>query len=231
MAKMERISRSRKRELVEPDKFITRTARILNLFARHRRSVLLLLAAFFGIAAVLLGMRYFSQKAEAHAFVEYTHLVARHQEIGATVPAEQVLQGLESDFQAFIERHGRRLPGRMARLDLADLYYRAGRLEDALSVYESLHHEVPPESFAYWAGKNGAAYAYAAQGQADKALAMFEQLIDGPMSVFRADALYQVGRLYAAQGQGDKSRESYKRLLDDYPGFVYADMLQAQREG
>jgi tetratricopeptide (TPR) repeat protein len=231
MAKMQRISRSRKRELVEPDKFITRTARLLNLFARHRRSVLLAVAAFFGIAAVLLGVRYFSQKADARAFVEYTHLAARHQAMGPAAPAEQVLKGLESDFQAFLDRHGKRQAGRMARLALADLYFRSGRVDDAQSVYERLHQEVAPDAFAHWAGKNGAAYAYAAQGQVDKALAAFGELVDGPVSVFRADALYQLGRLYAAKGQGDKSRETYARLLNDYPGYVYADMLKAQSEG
>jgi tetratricopeptide (TPR) repeat protein len=231
MAKMQRISRSRKRELIEPDQFISRTARVLDLLARHRRNLLLGLAVLAAVAAGLLGVRYFSQQAEMRAHAEYSRLLTRQAALGPAAPAEQVLQELEGPFRDLVDRHGGRLPGQMALLALADLYFRAGQLDKALAAYRRLQAEVPPSRYAHWAATNGAAYTQAAQGQGDEALAAFEKLASGPEAVFRADALFQAGRLYAARGDAAKSRETFQRLLAEYPGYVYAEMLQARMEG
>ena len=226
-----RVSRARKRDLEQPDEFLSVTATIIQKLNRYRTPLTIGVVFVFASLAVFSAVRYFSNKAEGRAFERLSANLKVYQETVRDSTPQAALEKVKPQFESLLAEHGRREGGQLAGLVFADLNYRAGNHDAAIAAYEEALESLPSEHFAYASALSGLGYAYLAAGENDRAASCFEKIIAGPHTQLRADALYQLGRLYGKNGQTDKQKEVFQRLLDEAPSFVYADLVKRQIEG
>lgn len=225
-----RISRARKRDLEQPDEFLSVTTTLIQKLNRYRTALTIGVILVFSSLAVFSAVRYFSMQAENRAFQRLSVSLKAYQEALSGSAPQEALEKVKPQFESLLADDGQREGGKLARLVFADLNYRAGNHDDAIINYEQALDLLPSEHFAYGSALSGLGYAYIAAGNSDKALACFERLVAGNHPQLKADALYQSGRLYGEQGQADKQKEMYRRIMDEAPSFVYADLIKHRIE-
>lgn len=220
-----RVSRARKRDLEQPDEFLTLTSRLLEKIRTYWKPIsagcLVLLAALIGVLAY----GYFDERAEQQAFVLLNQAMSRYETERGTRNASESLEAARADFEALFAKYGNRRGGAAGHLIFAQLNYQAGHPEEAAAQYEAALNLFPEGSYAASAALSGLAYAQAAAGQNEKAIAAFSAIVDGQDPILKADALYQLSLLYRKSGQDGEYEKVRRILLDDYPDYTYAEML------
>ena len=113
-------------------------------------------------------------------------------------------------------------PGTMsattAQLGLADADFRLGKYPEAAAGYAKYLAEAPANDTLRAFALQGRAYALAAEGKGDDALAAAKTLIDAPPGGFGRDiGLLAQARIAEQLGKGDVARDAYEKLAVDYP--------------
>lgn len=220
-----RISRARKRDLEKPDEFLTLTSRLLEKIKTNWKPISAGGVVVLVILVGVLAARYFSERAEAQAFVLLNQAMNHFTTERRSQDPAKALDLVTPEFETLFARYGDRRGGAEARLIFAQMNYLAGRPEVAVAQYEEALKLYPENSFAASAVRSGLGYAYAAAGQSDKAIAAFTVLVDDQNSVFKADALYQLSLLYRKTGQETAYAKTIQTLKEEYPQFMYAGMI------
>ncbi len=226
-----RISRARKRDLEQPDEFLSVSASVIQKLNRYRTPLTIGIVVVFASLAAFSAMRYFANKAENRVFQRLSANLQMYREAARESAPAEALEKVKPQFESMLTEDGRREGGKLARLVYADLIYRAGQYEAAIANYEQALAALPSDHFAYASALSGLGYAYLEAGQDEEAAGCFEKMVDANHPQLKADALYQLGRIYGKQGQAAKQKEIYQRLLDEAPSFVYADLVKRQIEG
>jgi tetratricopeptide (TPR) repeat protein len=225
-----RISRARKRDLEQPDEFLSVTATLIQRLSRYRTPLAAGVIVLFASLAAFSAVRYFSGQAENRAFQRLSADLKTYQAAVAESTPREALERVKPQFESLLADDGQREGGILARLVYADLNYRAGDHEGAIANYEQAVTLMSPEGFAYGSALSGLGYAYLAVGARDKAIRCFEKIVAGQYPQLRADALFQLGRLFGEQGETAKQTEMFQQLLDEAPTFVYADLIKRKIE-
>ncbi len=226
-----RISRARKRDLEKPDEFLSLSATLIEKLRRYRTHVAIGVAVVFVSLAPYSGVRFFTSKAENRAFQLLRDSLQTYQEAARDSAPDEALAQARPQFETLLADYGHRNGGKLAYLVFADLNYRTGNYDTAITHFKKVLEMLPPDHFAYGSALNGLGYAYLETDKNEEALACFEQIVAGQHPQMKNDALYQMGRLYGAQGQTDKQKEIFQRLLDEAPTYMYADLIKRQIEG
>lgn len=225
-----KVSRARKRDLAQPDEFLSITAKLIQQVNRYRIPLAIGVVAAFVFLAAFSAVRYFTTKAENRAFHRLGVNLQTYQEAGGGSSPGEALDRVKPQFESLLAEDGHREGGKLARLIYADMHYRAGDFDEAIANYEKVVELLPPAQFAHASALSGLGYAYIETGRSDDAIRCFEDIANGERSALGADALYQLGRLYGEKGQTAKQQAIYQRLLDEAPTFVYADQIKRQIE-
>ena len=226
-----RISRARKRDLEQPDEFITLTSRVLNTLSAHWKSISIGLGVVLMIAVGGLTYSYFSHKAEEKATFLLNQAMSRYATELERQNSDQALATVTPDFETLLADYGDRRAGAMARVMFAQMHYRAGRLDQAAARYEAALQRFPEGAYGTSAALSGLGYTRAAAGEHEKAIAAFAQILSGPDPVYKADALYQTALLYRETGRDAEYQKAVATLKRDYPDFMYAELLPAVSPG
>lgn len=220
-----RISRARKRDLEQPDEFLTLTSRLLDKISTYWKPISAGMGVLMVILAGVLVAGYFSEKAEDKAFVLLNQTMRRYAAELASQDAPKALEAATPDFENLFSKYGDRQGGMAGRLIFAQMNYEAGRTEVAIAQYAAVVQGFPEGSYASSAVWSGLGYAQAAAGQHEDAIIAFSNIIAGQDTVLKADAVYQRALLYRKTGRDAEYDESLKTLKDSYPGFMYAEMM------
>jgi tetratricopeptide (TPR) repeat protein len=226
-----KVSRARKRDLEQPDEFLSITAKLIQQINRYRTPLAIVVVVVFVSLAAFSAIRFFAAQAENRAFHRLSVNLQTYQEAGGNNAPKEALEKVKQPFESLLADDGQREGGKLARLIYADMHYRAGNLDEAIANYEKAVQLLPPAQFAHASALSGLGYAYIEAGRNDDAIRCFEEITNGAHSALGADALYQLGRLYGQKGQTAKQQAAYRRLLDEAPTFVYADLIKRQTEG
>lgn len=220
-----RISRARKRDLEQPDEFLTLTSRLLDKISAYWKPISAGMGVLMVILAGILVAGYFSEKAEDKAFVLLNQTMRRYAAELASQDAPKALEAATPDFENLFSKYGDRQGGMAGRLIFAQMNYEAGRTEVAIAQYAAAMKGFPEGSYAASAVWSGLGYAQAAAGQHEDAIIAFSNIIAGQDTVLKADAVYQRALLYRKTGRDAEYGEALKILRDSYPGFMYAEMM------
>jgi len=203
-----RTEKIRRKELLEPDEFLTLSRQALEFAQEYRTALLTALGTVLVIAAALFAYRAISASREASAGEAY---VAAH-----TLLVDRKYAEAATALQAIADRYGSTRHAALAQLQAADALLLGGRPEEAALAYQRFLDDGPPIDYLRQAALGRLAYAEEAAGQAAKARETFASAAAaaGP---FAEDALYGVARTSLAAGDSARARELYEEFLNKYP--------------
>ncbi len=231
-ARAERLSRRDLRDLKEPDAFAEALAPYIEAFEKNWKVV----AGLAGAAVVLaIGIALGTSVSARHeqraaqqlgsALAEAAKVVVSGNDSAAaegnadSFPTEQAKEKAVAEaMQAVIAKAPGSPSATTAELALGDADFRLGKFSDAEAAYAKYLGEAPANDTLRAFALQGQAYALAAEGKGDAALAAAKSLVDSPPGGFGRDVgLLAEGRIAEQLGKPDVARDAYEKLSVDYP--------------
>lgn len=221
-----RISRARKRDLQDPDEFMTFWAKLFEFTDEHKFLVISALTFFIVLVIVTATTVYFLKKSENKAFFLLQQGVVKYQtSMKAGNPKKAYLEA-GKDFGQILEKYSGRKGGKLARFIYAGMCYAAGDYDKAITHFKHSLADFNDETFLKNLILSGLGYSYKAQKDYKTSAQYFEMIVTAPGNGIKDEALFNLGELYAATGDKDKSRDAYKKILSDYAGSMYTQIVK-----
>ena len=115
-------------------------------------------------------------------------------------------------------------------LNKAEVFYRLGRIKDALYVYQKIL-EKPTMLVRSIKDKAryGIAWCYLKLGDFEKAIEEFKNILATTDNIsFRLSAQIQIADIYQEKGLYELALKNYNKILEEYPDNIYTDYIQFQ---
>ena len=219
---------TRKQLLKEPDEFITFTGKMIEFSRKYRTLVLYGATAFCIIILSITGFRYYTNWKEKKAFSSLDQVMSAYKK---TLEDKSDLTDVKNDFQAVVDKYSGYAGGKMARVVYANICYRTGDLDTAITLYtealEDFRDDIPLRYFI----QTSLGYAYEAKRDFEKATSYFDEIASAGNAVMNDEVLFNLARLYDEAGNKRKSTETYNRILSDYTDSPYIDMVREKLNG
>ena len=224
MATTKKISR---KELKQPDEFISFWGRTIEFAQLHRREILIGISAAAVVALLVWAVSAHSRKRQEKA----SDLVTQAQSLlpsplgmqAGEVEAGKSARNPEATNQAIgiledvVENYGGTKASGVARLLLGRVYYEEADYDKAIAMYETFlkgkNRKVELKAMAW----EGLAYSYEAKKDYAEALRCYEKLSQMDLANVKGWALMGLARCYEQLGELEKALGAYRELLADQP--------------
>ena len=230
MAK-KRVSRSRKRDLSEPDEFISFWTKLFGLISEYKLIFSSTLGVMVVTIIVIMGMIYFTNKSEDKAFALLQQGITNYQTKLKNSTPEKAILDVENDLQLIMEKYSNRDGSKMASFIYANMCYTAKNYDKAIELYKKSLINFNDEIFIKNLILNGLGYSYKAKKDFKTAAKYFENIASAPDYTIKDEALFNLGELYAAMGDRDKSITAFEKILSDHSGSMYIDIVKERVTG
>ncbi|MFH1642633.1 MAG: tetratricopeptide repeat protein [Nanoarchaeota archaeon] len=225
MAK-KRVTRSRKRELEEPDKFISFTTKIIVFLAKYKTFLLSVAIAIMLIIVAISSFYYYSDRAESKASVMLANSLAKYEKIKTEQGAVKAYQEVSDDFIQIVENNWGKDSAKLATVMYANICYNAGEFDRATELYNKALSGFENNPFVKNLIFNGIAYSCEGKKDYNAAVEYFNKILSGPDDKIKDETLFNLGRLCAVMGDKDKSIEAFNKIISDYKDSIYIDLAQ-----
>ena len=230
MAK-KRISRSRKRDLEQPDEFITLWTKLFRFASENR----VLLASALGFIVVLIivvsGVAYYFKTTENRSFVLLEQAMNKYQTVAESNGPLKAYQEVDKDLQSILLKYPNTRGGKLARFLYANICFDADDYNKAVELYNQSLADFQDEPFLKKLVLTSLGYAHKSQKNYPQAAEFFEMVTKEPDWAMKDEALYQLGELYATMGYHDKSIDAYNKIITDHIDSMYFEVVKEKIKG
>jgi tetratricopeptide (TPR) repeat protein len=237
MATAKRITR---KEIKQPDEFLTLSARTIEFAQAHSREISMGAAAILLLGLLVWAASAYQDRREARA----ARLLAQSQALlrtaaseaetqdsaakgaNASTPAE-VREKSMALLREVVEDYKRTEASGAARILLAQLLYDDGKYDAAIEAYDEAAKRSGrnPELVAMaW---EGLAYSHEAKEDFQRALEYYEKLSKSSAAHFQGWGYLGMARCYERVGNPGKAIDAYQALLTEHPQHPMAAEVQA----
>jgi len=221
-----RVTRSRKRQLEEPDKFISFTAKIVGIVAKYKTFLLSVAGAIMLIIIAISSFYYYSDRAESKASVMLAKSLAKYEKIKTEQGAVKAYREVSDDFIQIVENNWGKDRAKLAMVMYANICYNAGEFDRATELYNKALSGFENNPFVKNLIFNGIAYSREGKKDYNTAVEYFNKILSGPDDKIKDETLFNLGRLYAVMGNKEKSIEAFNKIITDYKDSNYTDLAK-----
>lgn len=230
MAK-KRVSRSRKRDLNEPDEFISFWAKVFGWISENKLIFSSALGVMVVVIIVIMGRVYFIKKSEDKAFALLQKEIVNYQTKLKTRTPETAYLDVEKNFQLIMDKYSNRAGGKLAGFIYANICYVAKDYDQAIELYNKSLINFNDELFIKNLILNGLGYAYKAKKNYSTAAKYFEIIASDPNYTIKDEALFNLGEIYAATDDHEKSTSAFKQIISDHSDSMYIEIVKERVTG
>jgi len=221
-----KISRARKRDLENPDEFITLWTKLFNFVTEHKVQVSCALTFLAVLIIVAAATVYFLKKSEDKAFSLLQQGIVKYQTLLKSSNPRKAFLDAGKDFELIMEKYSGRKGGKLARFTYAEMCYAAGDYDKAIANFNKSLVDLSDEPFLDNLILSGLGYSYMAKKDYKTSAKYFETIVTTPDYSIKDEALFNLGELYAAIGDKDKSIDAFKKILSDHSGSMYTEIVK-----
>jgi tetratricopeptide (TPR) repeat protein len=225
------VSRSRKRDLNNPDEFVSFWTKLFDFVTAHKVQVSCALGAFLIVLIIGAASLYFLKQSGERAFSLLQQGITKYEALLTTKGPDKAFKDTEEDFERIIKTYPQRQGGILARLYYAGMCYAAKDYDKAITLYKPLLAEFNDKPFFKNLVLNGLGYCYEAKKDYKTASDYFEMVAAAPDYPIKDEALFNLGEIYSDLGNKDKSVAAFKKILSDHPDSIYTEIVKEKISG
>jgi tetratricopeptide (TPR) repeat protein len=222
---------TRKQLLKEPDEFITFTARLFQFAVKFKFHIVAGIGIGCAVLILVSGWVYFSDKSEEKAFTLMQQGIKKYKTLSESSGPAKAYQEVYPDFEFILKKYPGKEGGKLARVTYADICYRAGEYDKAISLYHQSLKDIGAHQPVKYLVLSGLGYSYAAKQEYQEATTYFQKIASGPESIMKDESLFNLGRIYHTLGNPEKSKESFEKIVSDHPDSIYIELAKARMAG
>jgi tetratricopeptide (TPR) repeat protein len=222
---------TRKQLLKEPDEFLTVSSKLIRFSVEYKKQISLALSVLLVLIVVILGVRYFSNKAENNAFAMLEKAVTKYESVLKDEDPNKAYREVENDFQKILKKYSGKKGGDLARVTYANICYNAGDFDKAIELFYTALDDFDKNPALKDLILIGLGHSHKERQDYKAAAKYFEMLVSGTDSIMKDEALFNLGWLYAEIGEHDRSNDAYKKILSDFTDSIYFDLVSEKVAG
>ena len=215
-----KIKNPAKKQLKEPDEFITLFSRMILYVRRHARQFLVFLGVTVLVASAIVIFFFLQDRANQQAqAIEYEASRYYH----GTVPSGQKDAKAEPDYQKALERYQEIVtnyswsPSAMlAQYYIGNSYFELKNYDEAAKAYRKFIEKYQGNQDITALVYERLGYTVLMQGRTQEALDVFKKIVEMKGVKNQDQALFEIGRLYEKMGQQNEAIEQYKTITKNY---------------
>ena len=222
---------TRKKLLKEPDEFITFSSKMITWLTTYKQQAI----AGGVVLVVLLAATALYQTYTRHAENRVSTLLSESMDHYETAmkgkDPVKAYQAVEKSFSRILDDYSSQPMGKIAALEFADICYRAGEYDKAISLYKSVQERFESEPFYKNLILSGLGYAYEGKKDYKSAATYFEMLTDSADPSMKDFSLFNLAAVYEKMGNKEKSKALFARIPAEFPNSIYAEVAKEKSLG
>ncbi len=228
---MAKISLARKKELNQPDEFITVSNRALDYVKANRKKitqiVCIVLALVLGYTLYL----YYVKTKEDKAFFQLTQDIQWYEKATQANADAVSLEDIRKKSDAFFDSYKGTAASMLARAHYAGLFYKKGDYSEAVKRYTELLGSARRDEGMINLTLCALGQSHEAMNNQDEAIRNYETIIESSCPLKKDEALFHMGLIYEAKGDAEKSKRSFTRIVNEFPESIYLDIARDKTAG
>lgn len=217
---------TRKQLLKEPDEFITTSAQLIAWGKENTKALVIGATLFFAVVIAVSIYVYVNGQRSTAANMMLGQAIEKYQTVAGEKGGLAALSAVSGDFDKLMRSYGRQPAGKLGRLFYGNMEAMAQDYDKAIAYYQKALTEFGDDPALRNMIHNGLGMAYQQKGDYPKAITNFQIIADGPDSVLKDAALFNLGKLLGQLGKTEESRQAYQRLIDDFPNSPYTNIAR-----
>jgi tetratricopeptide (TPR) repeat protein len=216
MVKGKRIT---KKQLKEPDEFITLTERAFIFIRKHSKKVAGGGILFLVLILAFIVFQMWDKKKEEEAAREFGVATGLY-ERGIAQAREGSIQGdkdILAKFDEVITRFPRTSSGRFSLLYKGNVYLKRGEFDEAIKAYTAFLDKSGKERLYRYFAWEGLGHAYEGKKDYAKSLEAYQKIVEVGEGYQLAEANLNIGYCYDKLGKSKEALESFKAFLSSNP--------------
>jgi tetratricopeptide (TPR) repeat protein len=227
MARQQRVSNDRRRELEELDPFQESLFKALEYVKTYKKQ-LLFIAFGFILVIVIFSVVIFNIKSSGNkASLLLNETLTKYNQ--AQDPKEGYLS-VENDFSKLLEDYSNTDAGKMAKIKFAKICYDGANFQKAYELYKSALSDYKSNTAIESLILSSLGRTCLALDNFKEAEDYFEKIIKRKDALLKDEALFNLGMIAEKTGKGNASRNFYKKIVAEYPDSLYKALAQNKLE-
>ena len=209
-----------KKQLKEPDEFITLTERGFLFVSQHAKPVAIGVGVVIVVILAFFALRWWDKNNEVRAAQKFNSMIEVYQKAmnptqeGSSAESKSALEKIDE----LIRQFPRTSWGKAAYLYRGNIHLRLGDYQEAIKDYDSLLDKSGIQKVYYSFATEGLGYAYEGKKEYEKALESFKKTLEKGEAFQTAETTLNIARLYERLGKTSEALENYQAYLKTAPG-------------
>ena len=222
---------TRKQLLKEPDEFITFSGKLIQWLTTYKQQASLAVGIVFALLVATAGFQAYLRHAENKASELLTESLAQYQTAMKDKDPVKAYQAVEKSFTRILDDYSSRPMGKIAGIEFANICFRAGEFDKAISLYKTALDDFSDTPFYKNLILSSLGYAFEGKKDYDSAVKYYEMLTASADPTLKDLSLYNLASVYEKMGNREKSKATFARIAAEFPNSTYLEIAKEKSLG
>ena len=215
---------SRKELLSKPDEYISLSVKILDFISYHKKTFIISGIIFVFILSLISGFAFYGKHLEARA----QRLLYQADQYIYHEKNEEILKNYLININRIIDEYSNTYAANYALLFLGNHFYRLKDYDKSIDCYNKFLNGKVKVKYLRAMVYNSIGYCYQEQGNYEKAIDNFYEIIKIKRNIFNETTYLHLGECYEKLNNKDKAIDSYQKLINQYPHTYYINIVEGK---
>jgi tetratricopeptide (TPR) repeat protein len=217
---------TRKQLLKEPDEFITFSGKLIQWLTTYKQQAAVAAGVVVALLVATAGYQTYSRHAETKASELLAESLDQYQTAMKANDPVIAYQAVEKSFTRILDDYSARRMGKTAALEFANICYRAGEFDKAISLYKTALEGFSNTPFYKNLILSSLGYSFDGKKDYESAVKYFEMLTTSADASLKDLSLYNLASVYEQMGNKEKSKATFARITTEFPNSLYIEIAK-----
>lgn len=217
---------TRKQLLKEPDEFISFSGKLIRWLTTYKQQASLAAGIVIVLLVATAGFQAYQHHGENQASALLTESLAQYQAAMKANDPVKAYQTVEKSFTRLLDDYSARRMGKIAGIEFADICFRAGEFDKAISLYKTALDHFGSQPFYKNMILNSLGYGFEGKKDYQSAANYFEMLTSAEGNSLKDISFFNLAIVYEKMGNTEKSKALFARIVADYPSSMYFEIAK-----
>ncbi len=227
MARQQRVSNDRRKELEELDPFQENLFKALEYVKTYKKQLLFIACGFAAVIVIFSVVIYNIKSSGNKASLLLTETLTQYNKIKD--PKEAYVT-VEKDFSKLFEDYSNTTAGKMAKIKFAKICYDASEFQKAYDFYNEALADYKGDATIESLLLSSLGRTCLSLDNFKEAKRFFEKITNKNDALLKDEALFNLGMIAEKTGDNNASNDFYKKIVAEYPDSMYKSLAQYKLE-